>query len=191
MTRWQVAAGAALALLLAFGAGYETAANAVPAKVEVHERVEVREDTARVLELEERVRKLTAETIEARRVSVRTVHTVEVRPDGTRREITDNRATAAEASKSSSTDTAAGTKAASSESSTRTASSARASSSTSERPAWRVSALVGASLGGVQLVAPVYGAAVSRRVAGPLSAGAFGLGSSAGAVGGLSVSLEF
>lgn len=64
---------------------------------------------------------------------------------------------------------------------------------TAERPTWAVTALAGGQLGGPRLVpglpAPlVVGAAVERRILGPLSAGLWATSSGAG---GLSVRLEF
>jgi hypothetical protein len=61
------------------------------------------------------------------------------------------------------------------------------------RPAWSVTALAGAQLGGRNLLpglpAPlVVGAAVERRIFGPVSVGAW---ATSGAAGGLSVRLEF
>lgn len=117
-------------------------------------------------------------TVVKRVVDTKTKTVIVERPDGTKTTVIDQEKHEAEDSKSSQV-------------ATNDTSAKESHTVTSARPNWRVGALVGVHLSpGVP--APVYGAVVERRLLGPISVGAWGLGSpTAGVSGGLALSLEF
>jgi hypothetical protein len=177
-----------LAAMLAVALAYALGRYGVPERVVVTERVRVEQVEHQVVVTQERVRVERVEVAQAAR-AVHREQTTTRQPNGAvqTRVVEDERAEASRGTvERSQADTQARAE------STRTEKEDAQASRTVEaaRPAWRVHALVGVRLSDVLggKLAPAYGAALERRVLGPLSVGAWGL--STGTVG-VSVSLEF
>lgn len=177
-----------LAVCLAVALAYAFGRHGVPERVVVTEHVQVQTVEKQVVVVQERVRVERVEVAQAAR-AIHREQTTTRQPNGAvqTRVVEDERA---EASRGSVEIAKADTQARAESTRTEKEDAQAIRTVETARPAWRVHALVGVRLSDVLggKVAPAYGAALERRVLGPLSVGAWGLSNGSA---GLSASLEF